>query len=106
MCYVINKFNQGEKSKMNVQKVFDALNEDQDNSALGIICSELEAQGYKVAIDGEKVNSDGFFNGKYPEIEKKMDPLKISLFLGDALEQEFVIQFTDFHEFIIKPKAA
>jgi len=32
-----------------------------------------------------------------------MDPLKISLFKGDVLEQEFVIQFTDFHEFMIKP---
>lgn len=87
---------------MNVQKIFDALNEDQQNSALGIICSELEGQGYKVAIDGEKVNSNGFFNEEYSKIEKKM-ALKISLFKGDTLEQEFVIQFTDFHEFMIKP---
>jgi len=89
---------------MNVQKIFNALIEDQGNSALGIICSELEAQGYKVAIDGEKVDSDGFFNEKYPEIEKKMGSLNISLFRDDVLEQEFVIQFTDFHKFMIKPK--
>jgi len=89
---------------MNAQKIFDALSEDQENSALGIICSELEGQGYKVAIDGEKVDSDGFFNGKYTAIENKIEPLKVTLFKGDALDQEFVIQFTDFHEFIIKPK--
>lgn len=88
---------------MNVQRVFDALKEDARNSALGIICSELEAQGYIIAIDGEKVISDGFFNEECTEIEKKRDPLKISLFKGDDLEQEFVIQFSDFHEFIIKP---
>jgi hypothetical protein len=89
---------------MNVQKLFDALRQDQNNSALGIICSELETQGYKVAIDGVKVNSDGFFNEKYPEIEKKMKPLKISLFREGTFEQEFIIEFTDFHEFIIKQK--
>jgi len=88
---------------MNVQKIFDALNEDQKNSALGIICNKLEEQGYNIGIDGKRVTSDGFFNEEYPEIEKKMEPLKISLFNGDALEQEFVIQFTDFHKFMIKP---
>ena len=82
---------------MNVQKIFDALKEDQENSALGIICSGLEAQGYSIAIDGEKVTSDGFFNEECTEIENRIDPLKISLFQGDALEQEFVIQFIDFH---------
>ena len=88
---------------MNVQRVFDALKEDLQNSALGIICSELETQGYKVAIGGQKVDSDVFFNEKYPEIERNMNPLNISLFKGGSLEQTFVIQFTDFHEFIIRP---
>ena len=37
---------------MNVQRIFDTLHEDQDSTALGIICGELEEQGYKVQIDG------------------------------------------------------
>jgi hypothetical protein len=44
---------------MNVQMIFQALNGDQDNSALGIICRELKSQGYTVMIDGVKVTSEG-----------------------------------------------
>ena len=89
---------------MNVQKIFDVLKEDDKNSALGIVCNELEEQGYTVRINQKPVTGEGFFNGKYPEIENTMNPLKISLFKSGSLEQEFVIEFTDFHEFIIKQK--
>ncbi len=37
---------------MNVQRIFDMLQEDQNNTALGIICAELEKQGYKVRDEG------------------------------------------------------
>ena len=42
---------------MNVQKIFDRLHEDKKDSELGIICGELEEQGYKVALDGREVTS-------------------------------------------------
>ncbi len=48
---------------MNVQKIFDMLREDQDNTSLGIICAELEEQGYKFRIDGKDVNSAEIFDG-------------------------------------------
>ena len=89
---------------MNIQRIFDELELDQLNSALGIICRELETQGYSVAIDGVKVSSDGFFNGDNMEIEQKLEPLNMSLFKGDELEQEFAVEFIDLHEIIIKRK--
>ena len=87
---------------MNIQKIHKALDEDQDNSALGIICNQLEEQGYGVNIDGKPVSSRGFFNGEYSEIEKKLGSLRLSLIKRNNLEQEFVIEFTDFHKFVIK----
>ncbi len=42
---------------MNIEKIFSALAEDEMNSALGIICSELESQGYKIEIEGIEVTS-------------------------------------------------
>ena len=89
---------------MNIQRIFDELELDQQNSALGIICRELETQGYTVAINGIKVSSDGFFNGDNLEIEQKIEPLNMSLFRGDQLEQEFAVEFIDFHEIIIRTK--
>ena len=64
---------------MNVQKIFEALAEDSQNSALGIICGELEDQGYAVKIDGVPVSSAGFYNGKHSEIEKKLGDLEFFL---------------------------
>ena len=90
---------------MNVQKIFQALNDDTHNSALGIICAELENQGYSVVIDGVTVTSDGFYNDKHTAIEKKMKTLDVSLNKNGDIEQEFCIEFTDFHDFIIKQKS-
>lgn len=88
---------------MNIQKIFDVLQEDMDNSALGIICQELESQGYEVMIDNQNVTSEGFFNGDHVDLEEKMQPLKISLLKEGGLDQEFSIEFVDFHEIVIKP---
>jgi hypothetical protein len=90
--------------KMNVQRLFDALNEDQQNSALGIICHELEDQGYRVSVNGKPVISEGFFSGEYSEIEKHLGPLNVSLMRNDLLEQEFVLEFIDFHQIKIGQK--
>jgi hypothetical protein len=89
---------------MNIQKIFEALREDEQNSALGIICSELEAQGYRVAIAGKYVDSKDIFSGRHADIEKKMEPQNLSLYRKDLLEQEFSVEFTEYHEIAIKPK--
>ncbi len=87
---------------MNIQKIFQALEEDSENSAQGIICQELESQGYRLKMNGIDVDSDGFFEGAYKEIEKDLTPIKITLFKEGKKEQEFRIEFIEFHEIIIK----
>jgi hypothetical protein len=87
---------------MNVQSIFEALDEDDQNSALGIICAELENQGYTVNISGRLVDSSSFFDGELPEIEGQIGPLNFVLLKAGAPEQEFAIEFTEFHEIIIK----
>jgi len=91
---------------MNIQKIFEALKEDEQNSALGIICGELESQGYTVAIDGVPVTSSGFYNSEFPHIEKKMEMLDIAIFKGGDIEQEFSLEFIDFHEIVLKRKTS
>lgn len=88
---------------MNLQTVFEALKQDQENSAWGIICRELESQGYSVAVNGRPVDSGGFFEGKHADIEGAMHPLTMSLFRDNTLEQVFSVEFTDYHEIAIKP---
>ena len=100
----------GEKSqkreypRMNVQKIFDTLDEDVGNSALGVICGELERQRYEIAINGQSVTSDGFFNNELSELERETQPLNVSLFNKATLEQEFSIEFTDYHKIRIGQK--
>ncbi|MBW1699859.1 MAG: hypothetical protein JRH18_08680 [Deltaproteobacteria bacterium] len=65
---------------------------------------ELEAQGYTVAIKGIPVTSSGFYNDEFQQIEKKMEPLDIALSQSGELEQEFCLEFTDYHEIILKRK--
>lgn len=88
---------------MNVQEIFNALALDDENSALGIICTELENQGYAVAINGMNVTGEKFFDGEYSDIEESLEPLKITLLKDGKIEQEFMIEFIEFHDIVIKP---
>ncbi len=89
---------------MNVQKIFDMLQEDQDNTALGIICAELEEQGYKVRVDGRAINSADIYDGRHKDLEDKLGPLNMALYKDDALEQEFSLEYIDDHEVVIERK--
>ncbi len=86
---------------MNIQKIFDALNEDIQNSTLGTLCRELEAQGYSVAINKKQVTADEIFEGKHSDLEDQ-DVLAISLYKNGVIEQEFSIEFEDFNEPVFK----
>ncbi len=89
---------------MNAQKIFDALQEDQDNTALGIICGELEEQGYKVRIDGREVHSADIVDGRQKDLEDKPAPLDVALYRDGSLEQEFSLEFVVYHEVVIGPR--
>ena len=87
---------------MNIQKLYAALDADEMNSSLGIICGELESQGYVVMINDKKVSSEEFFDGENKDLEQEFIPIKMSLYRTDTLEQEFVIEFNEYHDFVIK----
>ena len=87
---------------MNIQKIFDALEEDEMNSALGIICAELESQGYDIAIEDINVTAEEIFNNKIPSLEEVPSPLNLILYKGGKEEQKFAIDFVDYHEVVIK----
>ncbi len=89
---------------MNVQKIFNMLREDQDSTALGIICAELEEQGYKVVIDDQDVNSADVYDGRHKDIEEKLGPLNVALYKDGSLEQEFALEFIEAHEVVIERK--
>ena len=65
---------------MNIQKLYAALDADEMNSSLGIICAELENQGYVVRINDRMVSSEEFFNGGQKDLEKEFVPVKLSLY--------------------------
>ena len=91
---------------MNVQKIFDRLHEDKKNSELGIICGELEEQGYKVMLDGREVTSAEIFDCDHEDLEDKVGPVNVSLYKNGSLEQEFTLEFVGDHEVVIERKIA
>lgn len=88
---------------MNVQLIFEALAGDQQNSAHGIICAEMERQGYRVVMNGQPVTSDEFFDDKRLELEKELS-VNIALLKRGKVEQQFSVEFEDFHEIAIRMK--
>jgi hypothetical protein len=87
---------------MNAQKIFIALEEDEMNSALGIICAELENQGYDITIEDINVTSKEIFENKIPSLEEVPSPLNLILYKGGKEEQKFAIDFVNYHEVVIK----
>jgi len=83
---------------MNIEKVFNALLFDEMNSALGILCKELESQGYEIEIEGIQVKSEQIFENKLPSLEEVTEPLNIKLFRNSIEVQKFSIQFTEYHK--------
>ena len=89
---------------MNVQRIFDTLQEDQDSPPLGIICAELEEQGYKVRIDDREIDSADVYDGKLKDLEEKLGPLNVALYMNGSLEQEFSLELIDHREVVIERK--
>lgn len=87
---------------MNIEKIYSALNEDQMNSALGIICFEFEHQGYKIEIEGIEVTSEEIFEEKLPSLEEVPVALNFRLFKDGKEEQKFSIDFIEYHKIIFR----
>lgn len=86
---------------MNIDKILIALEEDRMNSALGVICSELEKQGYKVKIEDIEVSSDEIFNGRASYLEEYPGIYRFEIESADGGKQKFSIKFIDYHRFIL-----
>lgn len=82
---------------MNIEKIFNALEEDDMNSGIGIICSELERQGYKVKIEDIVVTAEDIFEGKAGYLEEFSDALNIEISSEIKEKQKFKIRFINFH---------
>ncbi len=89
---------------MNVQRIFDMLQQDQGSSPLGVICAELEEQDYKVQVDGRDIDSTEIYDGRHKDLEGRVGPLNVALYKEGTLEQEFSLEFIDDHEVVIERK--
>ena len=87
---------------MNIEKIFKALNEDEMDSALGIICSEFEHQGYKIEFEGIEVTSEEIFEEKLKSLEEVPSALNVRLFKDGKEEQKFSIDFIEYHKIVFK----
>ena len=87
---------------MNIEKIFSALNKDQMNSTLGIICAELESQGYEIEIEGIQVTANEIFGNKVPSLEEVTEPLNIKLYKNGSVEQKFSIKFVEYHKIVFQ----
>ena len=87
---------------MNIEKVYTALQEDQMNTGLGIVCAEFETQGYEVEIEGLQVTAKEIFGNKFPSLEEVLIPLNIKLLKNGISEQQFSIEFVDYHKIIFR----
>ncbi|MCX6173986.1 MAG: hypothetical protein NTZ27_04430 [Ignavibacteriales bacterium] len=87
---------------MNLEKIYLALSADEMNSALGIICLELESQGYGIEIEGIEVTANEIFENKLASLEEVVEPLNLKLFKSGIEEQKFSIDFIEYHEVVFK----
>ena len=83
---------------MNIQKIFEALADDEMNSSLGILCAELERQGYEIEIEEIKVTAEEIFENKLTSLEEITEPLSIKIYKDGQMEQKFAIEFIDYHK--------
>lgn len=70
------------------------------NSALGIVCTELERQGYIIQIEDIKVTGKEIFDNKIPSLEEVTVHSKTKLSRNGKINQEFDIEFVDYHQVI------
>ncbi len=84
---------------MNIQKIFNAVADDEMNSPLPSIIYELENQGYKVKIEGLEVTAEEMDNRLFEDLEKAASEFEIELLRDSEHAQKFKLVFTDYHKF-------
>lgn len=95
-------FRELKRVQMNIEKIYSALETDQMNSGIGIVCLELENQGYEVEIENILVSSAEIFENRFPSLEEVAEPLNLALFKNGMEAQKFSINFIDYHKIIFR----
>ncbi len=83
---------------MDIQKIFEAVDNDEMNSPLPSIVYELEQQGYEVKIEGLEVTTADMDIKLFDDFEKATNEFDIEIIKGDLI-QKFKLVFTDYHKF-------
>jgi hypothetical protein len=83
---------------MNIQKIFEAIDEDEMNSPLPSIIWELEQQGYKVKLEGLEITAEDMEDKLFEDLEKATNEFNIEI-AKENLTQKFKLIFTDYHKF-------
>ena len=83
---------------MNIQKIFDAVDDDEMNSPLPSIVYELEQQGYAIKIEGVEVTAGDMEDKLFEDLERATNEFEIEIF-KERSTQKFKIVFTDYHKF-------
>ena len=84
---------------MNIQKIFNAVDEDEMNSPLSSVIYEIEQQGYKVKLEGLEVSAGDMEEKLFEDYERATDKFEIELLKNNKTEQRFNLIFTDHHKF-------
>ena len=86
---------------MNIQRLFEIVDEDQMNSPVSLICGELENLGYKVKLEGVEVSRFDLEENVFIDFQNISNGFEIDVFRNDLPLQKLNIVFTDYHKFII-----
>ncbi|OGU29444.1 MAG: hypothetical protein A2057_07750 [Ignavibacteria bacterium GWA2_35_9] len=84
---------------MNIEKIYNAVDEDDMNSPLSSIVYELEKQGYIVKIEGVEVTANDMDNNLFTDLERATNEFEIELLKDSETEQRFKLSFSDYHKF-------
>jgi len=84
---------------MNIQKIFEAVEDDEMNSPLPSILWELERQGYKVKLEGVDVTAGDMEDKLFEDLERATNEYAIELLKESEGSQKFKLVFTDYHKF-------
>ena len=81
---------------MDIEKINEALIDDNMNSAIGIVFAKLEEEGYKIKIANKEITSNEIFEGEYEELEKQKS-FDFTLIGTNNIPKRYRIEFVDYH---------
>ena len=86
---------------MNIEKLYKVVEEDQMNSPISLICSELELQGYRVKLEGLDTSEAELDKDVFIDFENSVQGFQIEIFKNEYPVYRFNVLFTGYHKFII-----